>query len=55
MNKIIDIKLIKFLTVGVINTFVGVCIMFCLYNLCGCSYWISSAANYILVSIFTVI
>jgi putative flippase GtrA len=51
--KIFDIKLLKFLVVGVVNTLVGMAIMFGLYNLAGCSYWISSAANYIIGSIFS--
>ena len=43
----------RFVIVGIINTVVGTAIMFCLYNLCGCSYWVSSAANYILASILS--
>lgn len=56
MNKLsglIDKKLAKFLVVGVINTLVGTAIMFGLYNLAHCSYWVSSAANYILTSILS--
>ncbi len=49
----IDDKLLKFIIVGVINTLVGTAIMFGLYNLAGCSYWLSSAANYILASILS--
>ena len=41
--------------VGVVNTLVGMAIMFGLYNLAGCSYWVSSAANYILTSILSYI
>ncbi len=48
-----DAKLLKFLLVGVINTLVGTAIMFGLYNLAGASYWLSSAANYILTSILS--
>ena len=40
-------SLFKFLLVGVVNTLVGTAVMFLLYNALGCSYWISSAANYI--------
>lgn len=43
---VIDGKTIKFLIVGVVNTLFGAAIMFGLYNLAGCSYWLSSAANY---------
>lgn len=53
MNKLIDQKLLKFMIVGVINTLFGAAIMFGLYNLAGCSYWVSSAANYILASILS--
>lgn len=43
----------KFIWVGVINTLAGTAIMFGLYNLAGCSYWISSAANYFFASILS--
>ncbi|MBE7016867.1 MAG: GtrA family protein [Ruminococcaceae bacterium] len=46
-RKLIDKTVIKFLIVGVINTLVGAGTMFLLYNLAHCSYWLSSAANYI--------
>ena len=45
--KLIDDKLVKFLIVGGVNTAVGAGVMFLLYNLGHCSYWISSACNYI--------
>lgn len=48
-----DEKMIKFIIVGLINTAVGSAIMFGLYNLAGCSYWLSSAANYVLTSILS--
>lgn len=47
MKKFFDPSMLRFLLVGVVNTLVGACIMFLLYNLAGCSYWLSSAANYI--------
>lgn len=50
---VIDGKTIKFLIVGVVNTLFGAAIMFGLYNLAGCSYWLSSAANYFLGSILS--
>lgn len=50
MRNLIDDKLLKFGVVGVINTIVGTGIMFILYNAAGCSYWVSSAANYIVGS-----
>ena len=51
--SLFDIKLIKFIIVGVINTLVGSAIMFGLYNLAHCSYWISSGANYLFTSILS--
>lgn len=50
---VIDGKTIKFIFVGIINTLFGTAIMFGLYNLAGCSYWISSAANYLFGSILS--
>ena len=43
----------RFLLVGAFNTVIGSIIMFGLYNIAGCSYWISSAANYFSVSILS--
>ena len=54
-TQFFDAKLIKFVLVGIVNTLVGMAIMFGLYNLAGCSYWVSSAANYILTSILSYI
>ena len=51
--SLVDGKLLRFLIVGVINTLVGMAIMFGLYNLAGASYWLSSAANYVLTSILS--
>lgn len=42
-----DNTVLKFLLVGVVNTLIGTGTMFLLYNLAHCSYWVSSAANYI--------
>ena len=53
LKSLVDAKLLRFLIVGVINTLVGMAIMFGLYNLAGASYWLSSAANYILTSILS--
>lgn len=47
-HKLIDETVFRFLLVGVINTIVGCGTMFLLYNLVHCSYWVSSAANYII-------
>ena len=53
LRTLFDAKLWKFLLVGVINTIVGTAIMFGLYNIAGCSYWVASAANYVLTSILS--
>ncbi|MDR1912443.1 MAG: GtrA family protein [Helicobacteraceae bacterium] len=45
-----DRSLAKFMIVGLANVFVGSLIMFGLYNLAGCGYWLSSAANYLFAS-----
>lgn len=42
---------IRFVIVGMVNTIVGMTVMFVLYNLAGCGYWLSSAANYVVGSI----
>ncbi len=52
-KSIIDMKLLKFIIVGVVNTIVGMAIMFGLYNLAGVSFIISTASNYILTSILS--
>ena len=52
-KKFLDISMVRFLIVGCINTAVGTCIMFGLYNLAHWSYWLSSAANYTLTSILS--
>jgi len=46
-TPLFDKTVIKFLAVGVVNTIVGCGTMFLLYNLAHCSYWVSSAANYV--------
>ncbi len=51
--SLFDRKMWKFLLVGVVNTLVGNVIMYSLYNLAGCSVWLSSAVNYALTSILS--
>lgn len=46
-----DLTFVRFIIVGIINTIVGMSVMFILFNLFDCSYWLSSAANYIIGSI----
>ena len=45
--KLKENTVLKFLLVGVVNTLIGTGTMFLLYNLAHCSYWISSAAHYV--------
>lgn len=51
--NIIDIKLFKFLLVGLFNTIFCAGIMFILYNKFNCSYWVSSLCNYTLGGIIS--
>lgn len=53
LAQFFDEKLLKFIIVGIINTLVGMAIMFSLYNIFNCGYWFSSAANYVLTSILS--
>lgn len=46
-----DRRFLKFCLVGVLNTLVGTAVMFGLYNLAQCSYWFSSAMNYVVGSV----
>lgn len=51
--KLIDKTTLKFILVGIINTFVGTAVMFILYNTFHTSYWFSSAMNYIVGSVIS--
>ncbi len=53
IKKLYSWSLFRFALVGVVNTLAGMAIMFGLYNLVHCSYWLSSAANYVLTSILS--
>ncbi len=53
LQKIFKIQFSRFLLVGCANTIFGSAIMFILYNCFGCSYWFSSASNYIIASILS--
>jgi putative flippase GtrA len=48
-----DIKFLKFVLVGIINTIFSTVIMFSLYNLASFGYWGSSTVSYILASILS--
>lgn len=47
ISAFFDKRFLKFCLVGVVNTLIGSGVMFGLYNLAGCSYWFSSAMNYV--------
>ena len=51
LKNIVDKTMVKFLLVGIVNTLIGTGTMFVLYNVFNCSYWISSAGNYIAGSV----
>lgn len=53
LRSIFDIKMWKFLLVGVLNTLVGNGLMFLLYNLCHIGYWPATAVSYALASIMS--
>lgn len=46
-------ELVKFLIIGILNTIIGVSIMFIVYNLMGLNYWISTSLNYIVAGTFS--
>ncbi|MCH5307599.1 MAG: GtrA family protein [Prevotella sp.] len=48
-----DKTFLTFLIVGVINTLFGTAIMLVLYNVFGCSYWMSSFCDYFFGSILS--
>jgi len=48
-----DKVFLKFIVIGIVNTFVGSAIMFILYNITGVGYWFSSAANYVIGSVLS--
>jgi putative flippase GtrA len=53
LRGVIDVKLLKFLLVGGINTVVGLGIELFMYNVLLCGVWVSSATNYVLTSILS--
>lgn len=46
-----DKTFFKFIIVGIVNTAVGAGVMFALYNIFHCSYWVSSIMNYVVGSV----
>ena len=52
-SQLIDKSFVTFLVVGVVNTLFGTAIMLVLYNVFGCSYWVSSFCDYFFGSILS--
>ena len=52
-SQLIDKSFVTFLVVGVVNTLFGTAIMLVLYNVFGCSYWVSSFCDYLFGSILS--
>ena len=46
-----DKSFVRFVLVGIVNTIVGLTVMFSCYNILHLGYWLSSAADYVLASI----
>jgi len=53
IKKFLGAQSSRFVIVGVANTIIGTSVMFIAYNLFGLGYWMSSALNYIVGSIFS--
>ena len=49
-RALFDMTLLKFFVVGIINTLLGMGIMMIMYNVFRCSYWVSTASNYVITS-----
>ena len=53
ISRILSLEQSRFIVVGIMNTIIGVAAMFIAYNVFGLGYWISSACDYIIGSIFS--
>ena len=53
LKQFLSREFLTFLVVGVVNTLVGTAIMLVLYNVFGCSYWVSSFCDYFFGSILS--
>ena len=53
IKKIFSLEQSRFVVVGIMNTIIGVAAMFIAYNIFQLGYWISSACDYIIGSIFS--
>ena len=53
LKQFLSREFLTFLVVGVVNTLFGTAIMLVLYNVFGCSYWVSSFFDYFFGSILS--
>ena len=53
IKKLLSLEQIRFIIVGVLNTVIGMAAMLIAYNIFHLGYWISSAMDYIIGSIFS--
>ncbi|WP_315006285.1 GtrA family protein [uncultured Granulicatella sp.] len=53
LSSFFDATFLKFMLVGVVNTLVGIAVMFFCFNVLAWSYWVSSALNYMVGSILS--
>lgn len=53
LRQFVSREFLTFLVVGVVNTLFGTAIMLVLYNVFGCSYWVSSFCDYFFGSILS--
>ena len=53
IKKIFALEQSRFIVVGILNTIIGVAAMFIAYNIFHLGYWVSSACDYIIGSIFS--
>ena len=53
IRKLLSLEQVRFIIVGVMNTIIGMAAMLIAYNIFHLGYWISSAMDYIIGSIFS--
>ena len=53
IKKLFDLEQSRFIVVGIMNTLIGMAAMFIAYNVFHLGYWLSSAMDYIIGSIFS--
>lgn len=53
IKKLLNLEQTRFIIVGVMNTLIGMAAMFIAYNVFHMGYWLSSAMDYVIGSIFS--